>query len=69
MKGPAIFLAQFTGSEAPFNTLEGLCVWAKELGYEGVQLPSFESSLIDLSVAAESQDYCDELKGASLPVN
>ncbi|WP_295876821.1 sugar phosphate isomerase/epimerase [uncultured Zhongshania sp.] len=63
MKGPAIFLAQFTGSEAPFNTLEGLCVWAKELGYEGVQLPSFESSLIDLSVAAESQDYCDELKG------
>ncbi|MBW2942264.1 sugar phosphate isomerase/epimerase family protein [Zhongshania aquimaris] len=63
MKGPAIFLAQFAGSEAPFDTLEGLCAWAKELGYEGVQLPSFESSLIDLSVAAESQDYCDELKG------
>ena len=63
MKGPAIFLAQFVGSEAPFNTLDGLCRWASELGYKGVQIPSFERGLIDLSLAAQSQDYCDELKG------
>ena len=63
MKGPAIFLAQFVGKEAPFNTLDGLCQWAAELGYKGVQVPPFERGLMDLELAAESQDYCDELKG------
>lgn len=63
MKGPAIFLAQFVGKEAPFNTLDGLCQWAAELGYKGVQIPTFERGLMDLELAAESQDYCDELKG------
>lgn len=63
MKGPAIFLAQFVGEGAPFNTLDGLCGWAAELGYKGVQIPTFERGLIDLELAAESQDYCDELKG------
>ena len=33
IKGPAIFLAQFAQSEAPFNTLNGLCQWAADLGY------------------------------------
>ncbi len=63
IKGPAIFLAQFVGDTAPFNTLDGLCNWAAELGYKGVQIPTFERNLIDLNLAAESQDYCDELKG------
>jgi sugar phosphate isomerase/epimerase len=63
MKGPAIFLAQFVGKEAPFNTLDGLCQWAAELGYKGVQVPTFERGLMDLELAAESQEYCDELKG------
>ncbi|WP_372779703.1 sugar phosphate isomerase/epimerase family protein [Litorivivens sp.] len=63
MKGPAIFLAQFVGKEAPFNTLDGLCQWAAELGYKGVQIPTFERGLMDLALAAESQSYCDELKG------
>lgn len=63
MKGPAIFLAQFVGKEAPFNTLDGLCQWAAELGYKGVQIPTFERGLMDLELAAESQDYCDELRG------
>jgi sugar phosphate isomerase/epimerase len=63
MKGPAIFLAQFVGKEAPFNTLDGLCQWAAELGYKGVQIPTFERGLMDLELAAESQEYCDELKG------
>lgn len=63
MKGPAIFLAQFVGDEAPFNTLDGLCRWAADLGYQGVQIPTFERKLMDLKLAADSQDYCDELKG------
>ncbi|WP_372759552.1 sugar phosphate isomerase/epimerase family protein [Litorivivens sp.] len=63
MKGPAIFLAQFVGDQAPFNSLDGLCHWAADLGYKGIQLPTFERGLIDLETAAESQDYCDELNG------
>lgn len=63
MKGPAIFLAQFVGDEAPFDTLDGLCRWAADLGYQGVQIPTFERKLMDLKLAADSQDYCDELKG------
>ncbi|MBB3047926.1 sugar phosphate isomerase/epimerase [Litorivivens lipolytica] len=63
MKGPAIFLAQFVGDELPFNSLDGLCRWAADLGYKGIQLPTFERGLINLEQAAESQDYCDELKG------
>jgi len=63
IKGPAIFLAQFVGDQPPFNTLEGLCKWAADLGYKGVQIPAWESFLIDLEKAASSKDYCDELKG------
>ncbi|MCR9289078.1 MAG: sugar phosphate isomerase/epimerase [Bacteroidetes bacterium] len=63
IKGPAIFLAQFMGDEAPFNSLENICKWAADLGYKGVQIPTWESRLIDLKTAAESKNYCDELKG------
>lgn len=63
MKGPGIFLAQFVGDQPPFDSLDGLCRWAADLGYTGIQLPTFERGLIDLERAAESQDYCDELKG------
>lgn len=63
IKGPAIFLAQFMGDEAPFNSLEGICGWAAGLGYKGIQIPTWESRLIDLKTAAESKTYCDELKG------
>jgi len=63
IKGPAIFLAQFMGDEAPFNSLESICKWAADLGYKGVQIPTWESRLIDLQTAANSKDYCDELKG------
>ena len=62
MKGPAIFLAQFAGSEAPFDTLEHMAEWAAGLGYIGIQVPT-DPSLFDLAVAAESQDYCDEIAG------
>ena len=63
IKGPAIFLAQFMGDEAPFNSLDNICKWAASLGYKGVQIPTWESRLIDLKTAAESKTYCDELKG------
>ena len=32
IKGPAIFLAQFVDDKAPFNSLDGLCKWASDLG-------------------------------------
>ncbi|MGZ3945175.1 MAG: sugar phosphate isomerase/epimerase family protein, partial [Mucilaginibacter sp.] len=63
IKGPAIFLAQFIGDTAPFNSLEGICKWAAGLGYKGVQLPTLDARFIDLQKAAESKTYADELKG------
>ena len=63
IKGPAIFLAQFMDETAPFNSLDGLCQWASNLGYKGIQIPTTDSRLIDLEKAAESQTYCDELRG------
>ena len=63
IKGPAIFLAQFVGEEAPFNSLESISSWAADLGFKGIQIPSWESSLFDLNLAAESQGYCDDLRG------
>lgn len=63
IKGPGIFLAQFAGDEAPFNTLPSICQWAAGLGFKGVQIPTWDSRLIDLQLAAESKTYADELKG------
>lgn len=63
IKGPALFLAQFAGDEAPFNSLGGIAKWAAGLGYKGVQIPTFDARLFDLDRAAESQGYCDEVKG------
>ncbi len=63
IKGPAIFLAQFAADECPFNSLDEIGAWAAKLGFKGVQIPSWDERLIDLKKAAESQDYCDEVKG------
>jgi len=63
IKGPGIFLAQFAGNVAPFNSLDAMAGWAASLGYQGVQIPSWDQRLFDLSRAAESQDYCDEVTG------
>src|SRR5690606_27943339 len=62
IKGPAIFLAQFMGDQAPFDNLKTICNWVASLGYKGVQLPGWDGRCIDLKKAAESKDYCDELK-------
>lgn len=63
VKGPAIFLAQFMGDAAPFNSLEGICTWAESLGFKGVQIPTWDPRCINLQLAAESKTYADELKG------
>ena len=55
IKGPAIFLAQFAGDAAPFNSLDAICGWAAGLSYEGVQIPSWDGRLFDLKKAAESK--------------
>ncbi len=62
IKGPGIFLAQFIRDNEPYNSLEGITKWASSLGYKGVQIPTWDSSVIDLKKAAASKTYCDELK-------
>ena len=52
MRGPAIFLAQFAGDVAPFDSLRGIADWAAALGYKGVQIPSWDARLFDLDRAA-----------------
>lgn len=64
MKGPGIFLAQFAGDRAPFDSLAAIAGWAAGLGYRGVQIPTFDRRLFDLDRAAASRDYCDEVRGA-----
>lgn len=63
IKGPGIFLAQFAGDAAPFNSLPAIADWVAGLGYKGIQIPSWDERLFDLTLAAESQTYCDDVKG------
>ncbi len=63
IKGPGIFLAQFLREEEPYNNIGDICKWAANLGYKGIQIPSWDHRAIDLQQAAESKDYCDEYKG------
>jgi len=63
IKGPALFLAQFAGDTAPFNSWDSITAWAAGCGYAGVQIPSWDGRLFDLAKAAASKDYCDEVTG------
>lgn len=63
LQGPGLFLAQFAGDAAPFNSLPAIAAWAASLGYRGVQIPTWDARLFDLARAAESQTYCDEVAG------
>ncbi len=63
IKGPAIFLAQFAGDAAPFNSFDAICKWAASLGYKGVQIPIWDGRLFDLATAAQSRTYCQEIAG------
>ena len=63
LRGPAIFLAQFMADEEPFDNIESMASWASNLGFKGIQVPIGNPSFIDVAKAAESKDYCDELRG------
>lgn len=63
IKGPAIFLAQFVGDATPFNSLPAIARWAADLGYKGVQIPTWDARLFDLDRAADSQTYAEEILG------
>lgn len=65
IKGPGLFLAQFAGEAAPFNSFAEITKWAAGCGYRGVQIPSWDARLFDLEQAAASQDYCDDLRGVA----
>jgi sugar phosphate isomerase/epimerase len=62
IKGPALFLAQFLDHESPFNRLDSICGWASNLGFKGVQIPSWDSRVLNLELAAKSKTYCDEIR-------
>jgi sugar phosphate isomerase/epimerase len=63
LKGPGIYLAQFAGDNAPFDSWDAITRWAGQHGFKGVQIPSWDGRLFDLQRAAESRTYCDEVKG------
>jgi len=63
MKGPGIFLAQFADDSPPFNSIESIGQWAVDLGYTGVQIPTWDSRLFDLDTASSSKTYCEEYIG------
>ena len=63
IKGPGIFIAQFAGDTAPYNSLPSICKWASDKGYVGIQLPSWDKRFIDLEKAAQSKTYADEING------
>ncbi|MHA7875403.1 sugar phosphate isomerase/epimerase family protein [Roseivivax sp.] len=65
IKGPGLFLAQFAGDAAPFNSWDGITRWAADCGYAGVQVPVWDSRLVDLDQLAVSQDYRDEWIGTA----
>lgn len=56
LKGPGIFLAQFIGTEPPFDRLETMAKWVAGLGYVGVQMPTGGAdSFFNLELAAEAR--------------
>lgn len=63
IKGPGIFLAQFLRDDPPYNNLSNIIKWVSDLGYKGVQIPTWDSRVFDLKTAACSKEYCDEYLG------
>ncbi|SQC09125.1 inosose isomerase [Klebsiella pneumoniae] len=63
IKGPGIFLAQFIGPQAPFNTLAGDSAVGRRPGVQALQIPCNHPAIFDVERAAASQTYCDEVSG------
>lgn len=62
IQGPAIFLAQFYGDKAPFNTMDSICQWVANLGFKGVQFPTWDTNYFDLKRVAEDKVFAQEFK-------
>ena len=62
IKGPAIFLAQFYGDKAPFDTIDNICQWAANLGYKGVQIPTWDTKYFNLEKVATDKVFAQEYK-------
>jgi sugar phosphate isomerase/epimerase len=60
--GPGILLAQFLRDEPPYNDIKTLAPWAAQLGYKGLQIPTWDLRVFDLAKAAVSQAYCDDYR-------
>ncbi|HEY9213250.1 MAG TPA: sugar phosphate isomerase/epimerase, partial [Ancylobacter sp.] len=63
IKGPGLFLAQFIGADAPFDSWDSITRWAADCGYFGVQVPTNDARILDLDRAAASRDWCEEWAG------
>lgn len=63
IKGPSLHLAQFADNKAPFNSLEDIARWAAGVGFKGLQIPAWDQRLFDVTTAASSQTYCDDVNG------
>ena len=63
IKGPGLFLAQFIGTDAPFDSWNGITRWAAGCGYIGVQVPTNDPRILDLDKAAASRDWCAQWAG------
>ncbi|CAA0087096.1 Inosose dehydratase [Starkeya nomas] len=63
IKGPGLFLAQFIGADAPFDSWKAITRWASGCGYVGVQVPTNDARILDLDAAAGSRDWCAQWAG------
>ena len=64
IKGPALFLAQFAGDDAPFNSWDSITKWAADCGYKGVQVPSWDGRLIDLAQGRREPGLLRRVQGS-----
>ncbi|MDE2370231.1 MAG: sugar phosphate isomerase/epimerase [Burkholderiales bacterium] len=63
LQGPGLFLAQFLGTQPPFDSLDAICGWAAGLGFKAVQIPTSDPAIFDVALAAESATYAQEIEG------
>ena len=56
-----MFLAQFLGDRAPFNSLASKAKWEGDLGFRAIPIASCDARLLGLRKAASSQTYCDQV--------
>jgi sugar phosphate isomerase/epimerase len=63
IKGPGLYISQFIGEAPPFDTLAGIAGWAASLGFKALQIPTANPAIFDLVQAAESDAYCDDIRG------